>query len=214
MVVRGGEISDVRALSNGDLFLSSTSLIDNSIYSVLSTSTNQTKVVSSLAQNGSKFGLYPEQISEVRWPGAAKNTSVHAWVIKPSNFSPTEKYPLAYLIHGGPQGGWEDSWSTRWNLAVFAEQGYVVIAPNPTGSSGYGQDFQDAIKEQWGGFPYEDLLNGFDWIEKNLDYVNTDRAVALGASYGTLTTLSRTAENNRSLICESRRLHGKLDPRP
>ena len=75
-------------------------------------------------------------------------------------------------------------WSTRWNMAIFAEQGYVVIAPNITGSTGYGQAFCDAIQNNWGGSPYVDAVNGFEYIEKHLHYVDTDRAVALGASYG------------------------------
>lgn len=91
---------------------------------------------------------------------------------------------MAYLIHGGPQGAWTDGWSTRWNPAVFAEQGYVVVCPNPTGSTGYGQAFTDKIQNQWGGLPYQDLVKGFEYIEKYLPYVDIDRAVALGASYG------------------------------
>lgn len=82
------------------------------------------------------------------------------------------------------QSSWTRSWSTRWNPAVFAEQGYVVICPNPTGSTGYGQALVDAITESWGGLPYEDLVNGFEYIKQHLPYVDTDRAVALGASYG------------------------------
>jgi pre-mRNA-splicing helicase BRR2 len=105
-------------------------------------------------------------------------------VIKPSSFRDGEKYPLAYLIHGGPQGAWNNGWSTRWNPAVFAEQGYVVVCPNPTGSTGYGQRLTDAIQKQWGGLPYKDLVHGFGYIESQLDYVDTRRAVALGASYG------------------------------
>lgn len=130
------------------------------------------------------FGLSHKQIREVSWPGAAPGTQVHAWVVVPSTFNRKEKYPLAYLIHGGPQGAWLDGWSTRWNPAVFAEQGYVVICPNPTGSTGYGQDFTDAIQDQWGGLPYQDIAKGFDWIEENMEFVDTKRAVALGASYG------------------------------
>jgi dipeptidyl aminopeptidase/acylaminoacyl peptidase len=128
--------------------------------------------------------LSHSQVSEIHFPGAAKNSTIQAWVIKPSTFNPKQKYPLAYLIHGGPQGSWQDGWSTRWNPAIFAEQGYVVVAPNPTGSTGFGQELQDAIKEQWGGLPYQDLVNGFDYVEKNLDYVDINKAVALGASYG------------------------------
>jgi len=105
-------------------------------------------------------------------------------VYKPSNFEEGKKYPLALLIHGGPQGAWGDSWSTRWNPAVYAEQGYVVITPNITGSTGYGQAFTDAIRKDWGGAPYNDLVNVMDWVEKNMPEVDMTRAVALGASYG------------------------------
>ncbi|KAF2199645.1 hypothetical protein GQ43DRAFT_482295 [Delitschia confertaspora ATCC 74209] len=184
MIVRGGAISDVRTLETGDLFISSSSLIDSSVYSLYSTLNKQQQLISSLSKEGLRFGLSHKQVSEVYWNGATKGTKVHAWVVKPSTFNENENYPLAYLIHGGPQGAWQDSWSTRWNPAVFAEQGYVVICPNPTGSTSYGQDFTDAIQGQWGGLPYEDLVNGFEWIEKNLDFVDTKRAVALGASYG------------------------------
>ncbi|KAG8427138.1 putative dipeptidyl-peptidase 5 [Metarhizium acridum] len=77
-------------------------------------------------------------------------TTYNALVTKPSNFDPSKKYPLAFLIHGGPQGAWLDEWSTRWNPAIFAEQGYVVVSPNPTGSTGYGQKHIDAITCNWG----------------------------------------------------------------
>ncbi|OCK81023.1 dipeptidyl-peptidase-like protein V precursor [Lepidopterella palustris CBS 459.81] len=183
LIMNSGAISDVHPLHNGDIFISSSSLIDNSIYHITDRNQNHT-MISSFSRDGSMFGLSRKQVSEISWPGAAKGTQVHAWVVKPSTFNEKEKYPLAYLIHGGPQGAWLDSWSTRWNPAVFAEQGYVVVCPNPTGSTGYGQDFTDAIQGQWGGLPYQDIAKGFDWIEENLPYVDTDRAVALGASYG------------------------------
>ncbi|KAF2836397.1 dipeptidyl-peptidase-like protein V precursor [Patellaria atrata CBS 101060] len=182
---RHNTISDIRPLENGRAFLSGTSMIDNSFYATIESDPSKPpRLVSSASRNGTVFGLSPSQISEVEWDGAANGTKIHAWVIKPSNFSDTETYPLAYYIHGGPQGAWGDSWSTRWNYAVLAEQGYVVVAPNPTGSTGYGQEFTDAIQNQWGGLPYQDLVKGFAWIEQNLDFVDTDRAVALGASYG------------------------------
>ncbi|KAG9201159.1 hypothetical protein G6514_006071 [Epicoccum nigrum] len=205
VLVKGGNVADVKVLSSGDLFISSNSLIENSLYSFvpvgdqknhenvytlpLSEKSSEsddltTTYISSNTRSGSMFGLSRSQIDEIHWKGAGHNTSVHAWVVKPSNFSSSKTYPLAYLIHGGPQGAWEDSWSTRWNPAVFAEQGYVVICPNPTGSTSYGQAFTDAIQGQWGGLPYEDLVLGFDYIKHNLSYVDTQRAVALGASYG------------------------------
>ncbi|KAL2415538.1 putative dipeptidyl-peptidase 5 [Exophiala dermatitidis] len=185
-LTKNGYIIDVSPLSTKSnlLLVSSNSLVDNSIYTIVDPSgESEPVVVSSLSRTGSMFGLSPEQVSSVWWKGANEHP-VHAWMMKPSFFRADHKYPLAYLIHGGPQGAWNDQWSTRWNPAVFAEQGYVVICPNPTGSTGYGQEFTDAIRNQWGGLPYEDLVKGFEFIESELDFVDSSRAVALGASYG------------------------------
>lgn len=186
-LTHSGSISAIHTLNtdSSHLFLSSNSLIDDSFYSILDPeSSSEVRVIKSISRNGSYFGLSQDQVSDIWFDGASKGQKVHAWVLKPSNFSAETTYPLAYLIHGGPQGSWQDSWSTRWNPMVYAEQGYVVITPNPTGSTGYGQDFTDAITDQWGGLPYEDLLKGFEYIKANLSYVDTSRAVALGASYG------------------------------
>jgi dipeptidyl aminopeptidase/acylaminoacyl peptidase len=181
-----GYITDVTsaAAKTNLLLISSHSLIDNSIYTILDpASPSEAMTISSNTREGSMFGLSPAQVDSLWWRGASDHP-IHAWMMKPSFFKKGQKYPLAYLIHGGPQGAWNDQWSTRWNPAVFAEQGYVVICPNPTGSTGYGQSFTDGIRNEWGGLPYEDLVKGFEYIESNLDYVDTDRAVALGASYG------------------------------
>ncbi|KAF2672124.1 dipeptidyl-peptidase-like protein V precursor [Microthyrium microscopicum] len=177
-----GSVASTTFLDSG-LFISSSSLIDNSAYHLVPSS-GAPKLLSSSSRSGSSFGLSRSQVSEIHFPGAKPGTTIQAWLIKPSFFDDSKKYPLAYLVHGGPQGAWEDSWSTRWNPAVFAEQGYVVVTPNPTGSTGFGQELTDAIGGEWGGLPYQDLVNGFDYVEKNLSYVDTDRAVALGASYG------------------------------
>jgi dipeptidyl aminopeptidase/acylaminoacyl peptidase len=175
---------DLRPLENGKLFVSGASFVDNSVYFTIDPSHAPPAVgiISSNSKLGSAFGLSEKQIDEIWFKGEKKN--IHAWVIKPSHFSPDEKYPLAYIIHGGPQSAWNNGWSTRWNPAVFAEQGYVVICPNPTGSTGYGQELTDGIQKQWGGTPYQDLVHGFNYIESKLHYVDTARAVALGASYG------------------------------
>lgn len=185
-LTNSGFVNDVApaAANSPKLFVSSSSLVDNSIWYIIDPSrAEEAQLVSSNGRNGSAFGLSSTQVDEI-WFRGAEGHPVHAWVVKPSHFKPGDKYPLAYLIHGGPQGAWNDQWSTRWNPAVYAEQGYVVIAPNPTGSTGYGQHFTDAIRGQWGGRPYEDLVKGFEYIEQNLEYVDTTRAVALGASYG------------------------------
>lgn len=172
------------AANSSKLLIASSSLVDNSKWSIIDPeSPKDVRVISSIGRDGASFGLSPTQVDEI-WYRGANDTPVHAWVVKPSNFKPGEKYPLAYLIHGGPQSAWCEQWSTRWNPAIFAEQGYVVVTPNPRGSTSYGQRFTDEIRNAWGSLPYVDLEKGFDYIAENLDYVDTSRAVALGASYG------------------------------
>jgi dipeptidyl aminopeptidase/acylaminoacyl peptidase len=105
------------------------------------------------------------------------------WVLKPPGFDEKKKWPLAYLVHGGPQGAWEDGWSFRWNPSLWAAQGYVVILPNPRGSTGFGQKFVDEISGDWGGKCYRDLVKGLDYVE-NLPYVDKTRIGAAGASFG------------------------------
>jgi len=113
----------------------------------------------------------------------ALGDSVFGWLAKPPGFDPSRKYPLVYLIHGGPQGAWTDYWGSRWNYAMFAARGYVVAAVNFHGSTGYGQKFTDAISQHWGDYPSEDLLKGLDAVSR-LAYVDSTRMGAAGASYG------------------------------
>ena len=117
------------------------------------------------------------------FPGA-KGDKVQGFLVKPPNFDPTKKYPVKFLIHGGPQGAWGDDWSYRWNPELFAANGYVVIMINFHGSTGYGQKFIDAINGDWGGAPFEDLMKGLDYAEKTYPFIDKDRECALGASYG------------------------------
>ncbi|KAI8965948.1 dipeptidyl peptidase [Daldinia sp. FL1419] len=184
-LTKDGSVTDFRLLSQSDnnLFVTSTSLIDNSSYTIVNPSTTDQHLISSSSKEGKSFGLSKTQVDEFWFKGAG-DYHAHALVVKPSNFDPSKKYPLAFLIHGGPQGAWGQSWSTRWNPAVFAEQGYVAIMPNPTGSTGYGQAFTDGIAKDWGGRPYNDLVNCFEHIADKISYVDTNNAVALGASYG------------------------------
>jgi dipeptidyl aminopeptidase/acylaminoacyl peptidase len=126
------------------------------------------------------FALRPGE--SVSYTGAAGKT-VQAWIVKPAGFDAAKKYPLLVLIHGGPQGAWEDGWSFRWNAQVFANAGFVVFMPNPRGSTGFGQEFVDDINRDWGGRCYEDLMKGTDFAEA-LPYVEKGRTVAAGASFG------------------------------
>ncbi len=114
---------------------------------------------------------------------SADKTRVHAFIVKPPGFTESQKYPVLFLIHGGPQGAWGESWSYRWNAQVFAGAGYVVVMPNPRGSTGYGQKFIDDINGDWGGRPFDDIMAVVDYAA-SLKYVDPDRMAAAGASYG------------------------------
>jgi len=113
----------------------------------------------------------------------ALGDSVFGWIQKPPGFDPAKRYPVIYLIHGGPQGAWTDYWGSRWNYQLFASRGYVVAAVNFHGSTGYGQKFTDAISQHWGDYPYADLMKGLDVVAR-LPYVDSTRLGAAGASYG------------------------------
>jgi dipeptidyl aminopeptidase/acylaminoacyl peptidase len=118
------------------------------------------------------------------WFIGAHKDKVQGFLVKPPNFDAGKKYPVKFLIHGGPQGAWGDDWSYRWNPELFAANGYVVIMINFHGSTGYGQKFIDAINGDWGGAPFEDLMKGLDYAEKTYPFIDRDRECALGASYG------------------------------
>jgi dipeptidyl aminopeptidase/acylaminoacyl peptidase len=192
LIFKDGGVSDVHALSSGKLIVSSTSFLDNSLFFTVdpaaagkSNATEGIDLISANLKNGTLWGLSQSQVSEIYYKGGGEGDyMVHAWVIKPSFFKENETYPLMFYIHGGPQGATEETWSTRWNMMVFAEQGYIVVALNPTGSTGFGQWLTDRIQNQWGGYPYLDLVKGYEYIKANMPYVDLDRAMALGASYG------------------------------
>ncbi len=121
-------------------------------------------------------------VESVRYEGVA-GAKVHAWIVKPPRFDPGRKWPAIVLVHGGPQSAWNDNFSYRWNYHMFASRGYVVFAPNPRGSTGFGQQFTDEISGDWGGKVFEDIMKGVDHLAK-LPYVDSTRISAAGASYG------------------------------
>ncbi len=118
------------------------------------------------------------------WFPSKDGTKVQGFLVKPPNFDEHKKYPVKFLIHGGPQGAWGDAWSYRWNAELFAANGYVVVMINPRGSTGYGQKFIDEINGDWGGKPFDDLMAGLDYAEQHYPFIDKSRECALGASYG------------------------------
>ncbi|MBO0798252.1 MAG: S9 family peptidase, partial [Blastocatellia bacterium] len=119
---------------------------------------------------------------DFEYSGALKSR-IHGFIVKPPQFDSSKKYPLALLIHGGPQGAWLDNWGYRWNPQMWAARGYVTVLINPHGSTGYGQAFTEEISGDWGGAAYEDLMKGVDYVLK-LGYVDPARLGAAGGSFG------------------------------
>jgi len=126
-----------------------------------------------------QFGDF-EQFTFKGWNG----DTVHGYVVKPWNYQPGKRYPVAFLIHGGPQGSFGNGWSYRWNPQTYAGQGYAVVMVDFHGSTGYGQAFTDAISQHWGDRPLEDLQKGWAAALDRYSFLDGDKACALGASYG------------------------------
>ena len=125
------------------------------------------------------FGDF-EQFNFTGW----NNETVHGYVVKPHDYVEGQKYPVAFLIHGGPQGSFGNGWSYRWNPQTYAGQGYAVVMIDFHGSTGYGQAFTDAISQHWGDRPLEDLQKGWAAAQQKYGFLDGDKACALGASYG------------------------------
>jgi dipeptidyl aminopeptidase/acylaminoacyl peptidase len=114
----------------------------------------------------------------------AGGDQVQGWLLKPPGFDPDKKYPFIFLVHGGPQGAWGDTFHYRWNYQMFAAPGYVVAAINPRGSTGFGQEFTDQISGDWGGKVFEDLMKGLDYVLETYPFIDDARMATAGASYG------------------------------
>lgn len=146
-----------------------------------------------------KLGAKPKQLTtlntellkDVRWGEAeqfsfagANGDTVYGYVMKPWNAQPGQQYPVAFIVHGGPQGSFGNSWSYRWNPQTYAGAGYAAVFIDFHGSTGYGQKFTDSISNDWGGKPLVDLQKGYDAAVKKFPWLDRARDCALGASYG------------------------------
>ena len=123
------------------------------------------------------------EFEQFSFPGADGDT-VYGFIVKPAGFERGETYPVAFIIHGGPQGSSSNSFHYRWNPQTYAGQGFAVVMVDFHGSTGYGQDFTDSISGDWGGKPLEDLKLGLEAALERYDFLDGDRVCALGASYG------------------------------
>ncbi len=139
----------------------------------------------------------------------AHGDEVFGYLIYPVNRDLSKKYPLAFLIHGGPQGSFDDHWHYRWNPEVYAGHGYATVMIDFHGSTGYGQDFTDAINGDWGGAPYKDLMMGLDHVLRTHKWIDGDRVAAAGASFGgyMINWIQGQTDRFKALVCHD----GNLD---
>lgn len=179
-IVPNGFFSNLSVLPDGKtlIMVGSSMTAPNEIYR---TSIDAPETAVNLSKANAALNLAKPE--EMEWTGAA-NAKVHGFIVKPANFDASQKYPLLVLIHGGPQGAWNNNWGYRWNPQMFANQGYVVFMPNPRGSTGYGQRFVNEVSGDWGGKAFVDIQNGVAEVLKRNPYLDRNRIGAAGASYG------------------------------
>jgi dipeptidyl aminopeptidase/acylaminoacyl peptidase len=181
-LITDGANDDVKVSPDGKtiIFSRSTSVMPTELFRANADGTGVVQLTKTNESSLAPFALRAAE--ELTWEGGG-GTKVSGYVIKPANFNPSKKYPMIVLIHGGPQGAWQDNWGYRWNPQAFASQGYVVFMPNPRGSTGFGQQFVDEISGDWGGKAYTDIMNGVAHV-LGLGYVDKERLGAAGGSYG------------------------------
>ncbi len=153
-------------------------------YEIFSAKTDGSELKQISSMNAELLAKLEMNNIETFWSDGAEGAKVQSILVKPPFFDEDKTYPMIFLIHGGPQGHWTDDFHYRWNLQMFASKGYVVVAPNPRGSTGYGQDFTDGISMDWGGKVYTDLMNAYDYAITNYKFIDKKNTFAAGASYG------------------------------
>jgi len=202
-LTESGEYGDLHSLANGNRLIASRMSIRGPS-EIVSLDSKWVGHVAFSVGMGKEAIAYPQMLKESQlthlnsvlldqfdltemesfWFPSIGKVNVQGFLIKPPGFDASKKYPVKFLIHGGPQGAWGDSWSYRWNAELFAANGYVVVMVNPRGSTGYGQTFVDGVNGDWGGKPYIDLMRGLDYAEAHYPFIDKGRECALGASYG------------------------------
>ena len=178
-LTRDGHAGNVHALPNGDVLYTSNSVFaPDDLYRV-----NAKGQIAQLTNLNRDLlaELDPIAFKKFNFTGA-NNDRVWGFTLKNQNAA--AKLPIAFLVHGGPQGSFSNSWSFRWNPRLFAAPGYAVVSVDFHGSTGYGQAFTDSIRNNWGGWPLEDLQKGLAFATSQDPQLDADRACALGGSYG------------------------------
>ncbi len=179
-VLQGGSISAARPGAGFAVFSKSTLTAPAEIFRVSADGKNIRSLTHENAPWLKDVGFSePESLTAVTPEGQ----KIQYWLIKPPDFDAAKTYPVVFLIHGGPQGAWEDAWSSRWNPSLWAAQGWVIAAPNPRGSTGFGQAFVDQISGDWGGRVMTDIDAVVAAVSK-MPFTDSSRMGIAGASYG------------------------------
>ncbi|PQK15492.1 hypothetical protein BB8028_0005g10050 [Beauveria bassiana] len=181
-----GTAADYYPMLEGDwsrLLVSSSSFVDNSIWQVVDVAEQKiVRTISSLTRNGKKIGLHTGMVSEF-WFEGSEDTLMHSFMVRPADFDDEKTYPWILALHGGPEGAWTDGWKQQFHAAAWAEQGYVVVLPNITGSTGFGTKFRDNVRGSWGGRPVDDVSQLIKHLE-TVPYLDQNKSVIQGASFG------------------------------
>ncbi|MDZ7267901.1 MAG: S9 family peptidase [candidate division KSB1 bacterium] len=181
IVVEKGTVRSVGVAGNRLLFAMDHHRSPVELYTVLPNGTGVRTVTRINAEKLAKVRMgESEQFTFKGW----NDETVYAYVVKPVDFNPAQKYPVAFLIHGGPQGSFGNDFHYRWNPQTYAGAGYAAVMVDFHGSTGYGQAFTDAIRGDWGGKPLEDLQKGLAAALQRYPWMDGERVAALGASYG------------------------------
>ncbi len=209
IVVGEGTCSDPQSCAGGKLLYGMNSLHGpTELYTVALDGRDIRRVtrINDARVAAARFGK-PERF----WFKGAKGDTVYGYVVYPVDFDPAKKCPVVFLIHGGPQGSFGNDFHYRWNPQAYAGAGYAVVMVDFHGSTGYGQAFTDAINNDWGGAPFEDLMKGLDHALATYPFMDKDRVGALGASYGgyMITWIAGQTDRFRCLVCHD----GNLDER-
>jgi len=180
LVTKGGAISSLTVGRTAVAYSKSTLTAPADIFQVPATGGAERALTGDNA--GWLHRVEMPKVESTTAPGAG-DTPIHYWLLKPPAFDSSKRYPVVFMIHGGPQGSWSDAWSYRWNPALWASRGWIVAAPNPRGSTGFGQKFLDDISQDWCGKVMTDMNGVFKAVE-NLPFVDRTRMAVAGASYG------------------------------
>lgn len=176
-------VSDYYVLPDNTVLVTANAVWSSFLLYTLTPSGETSYLYKANERDANLAGLGPEDVGFIWYTGTLGDQQ-QAIVVYPENFNASKVYDFIFYVHGGPQGYTGNVWSNRWNLKTWADQGYVLVGPNPTGSTSYGQNLTDRIQGRWGSWPYEDLVLAHTYACENLPYINCSNAVEAGASYG------------------------------